>query len=85
MSMGKDVTDQRLLIESKMNEGDTASTKEIANWLGVKTAEAYKICVELEKLDVLCKYGYKTKWGWEDVTNSNLQTNSLHWQRCMNL
>ena len=83
--MKKDVTEQRLLIESKMNEGDTASTKEIAVWLGVKTAEAYNICVELEKLDVLCKYGYKTKWGWEDVTNSNLQTNSLHWQRRMNL
>jgi hypothetical protein len=83
--MSKDVAAQRLVIEAKMNEGDTASTKEIANWLGVKTAEAYKVCVELEKLDILCKYGYKTKIGWEDPMHSNLQTNSLHWQRCMEL
>jgi len=81
--MNEDLRLQNEVIELKMNEGDTASTKEIASWLGVKTPEAYNVCIELEKAGVLVKFGYKTRFGWEDVEHSSLQTNSLHWQKCV--
>lgn len=80
--MSKNLDVQREVIELRMSEGDTASTKEIASWLNVKTPEAYDVCIELEKLGVLVKFGYKTEFGWEDAAHSNLKTNSLHWQKC---
>lgn len=70
-------------ILSNFNEGDTFSTKELATFLSVSTKEAYSICTELEAGELLYKYGYRTKEGWEDVNQSNLKPNSLHWQVCI--
>lgn len=65
------------------NPLDTFSTKELAVLLKTTTKKAYKICVQLEKEGIVVKYGYRTKYGWEDIVYSNLRPNSLHWQMCM--
>jgi Mn-dependent DtxR family transcriptional regulator len=63
-------------------KGSTYSTKEIATKLNISTAKAYKLLSELEAKELVYKYGYKTKNGWEDVDGSKLKPNSLYWQIC---
>ena len=63
-------------------KGDTFSTKEYAILNNITTKKAYILLTNFEKNDVVCKYGYKTKFGWEDIDESNLKTNSIHWQVC---
>ena len=65
-----------------IKEGETFSTKEFAINNNITTKKAYNILCEFEKNDTICKYGYKTKFGWEDIDESNLKTNSIHWQIC---
>jgi len=68
-------------ILSNFNEGDTFSTKELAAFLGISTKEAYKICIELDAQEVICKFGYLTKDGtYEFPDISKLKPNSLSWQ-----
>lgn len=62
-------------------EGCVFSTKELGKFLGIGTNKAYDICVKLEKgYDILYKYGYQTKTGWEDPQFSSKNPQSLHWQ-----
>ena len=70
-------------IRNFFNPQDTFSTKELAGILNVSTKKAYSICVNLEKDSIICKYGYKTKNGWEEPDFSGLKPNSLHWQVCL--
>jgi len=58
-------------------KGDTFSTKEYAILNNITTKKAYILLTNFEKNDVVCKYGYKTKFGWEDIDESNLKTNSI--------
>ena len=63
-------------------KGETFSTKEYALLNNITTKKAYTILNQFESKDIICKYGYQTKNGWEDIDYSNLKTNSLHWQVC---
>ena len=69
------------IMRNTYNPQDTFSTKEFAEILNVSTPTAYKICLLLEKEELICKYGYKTKYGWEDPEHSKLRPNSVYWQR----
>ena len=71
------------IVRNLYNPQDTFSTKEIAGRLNISTPKAYKQCLQLEDLGVICKYGYKTKYGWEEPEYSKLRPNSLHWQVCL--
>ncbi len=68
---------------SQVVDGDNAheitTTKEIAVLLKTNTAKAYAIMVSLEKSGVAFKYGYRTKSGWEDPSDSGLKTHSIGW------
>jgi len=77
---GGDIESYKNDLTKKVNEGDTVSTKEYASLYGISTPKAYQILSKLEELGLVCKYGYKTRSGWEDIDESNLKPNSLHWQ-----
>ena len=71
------------VVRCLFNPQDTFSTKEFAEILKKSTSDTYKKCLQLEKLGIICKYGYKTKYGWEDVEQSKLRPNSIYWQVCL--
>jgi hypothetical protein len=62
------------------NVHEIMNTKEIAELLNISTKKAYLIMIEMEANGNACKYGYKTKEGFEDPSFSTLKTNSLYWQ-----
>lgn len=62
------------------NIHDVVNTKQIGVILGISTSKAYSIMIEMESKGKACKYGYKTKDGFEDATGSRLKTNSIYWQ-----
>lgn len=62
------------------NIHEVKTTKEIAAILGVNTPKAFKIMSELEKEGKAFKYGYRVKGGWEDVNESNKNSQSVGWQ-----
>jgi hypothetical protein len=62
------------------NVHEIINTKEVAILLNISTKKAYSIMCEMEVNGNACKYGYKTKEGFEDAEFSTLKTNSLYWQ-----
>jgi len=83
---GGSIKDDELLtiknyITDSMGDGETFSTKEIGFKFNIPTTRAYKILSLLEQQNLINKYGYKTRDGWDDIEGSNLRPNSLHWQK----
>ena len=61
--------------------GFTFSTKEIAQEWGCSTNTAYRILCDLEREQYVCKQGYETESGFQDVGFSSKHTQSLSWAR----
>jgi hypothetical protein len=83
---GGSIKDDELLtiknyITDIIGEGETFSTKEIGLKFNIPTTRAYKILSLLEQQNLINKYGYKTRDGWDDIEGSNLRPNSLYWQK----
>jgi hypothetical protein len=63
-------------------QGEVRNTKHIAEVLKVKTPVAYKLLCDAENNNLVSKYGYRVKGGWESAdNNATMKTNGLYWQR----
>lgn len=64
-----------------LSENEVSTTREVAAALKITVPAAYKLLSDAEKREIVCKYGYRVKGGWDDPLHTNRKCDSLGWQK----
>jgi len=62
-------------------ENEVQTTRNVAAALKITVPAAYKLLCDATKREIVCKYGYRVKGGWDSPECTNRKCDSLGWQK----